>query len=137
MAIIVKHMNIHAPAQKRQHDATVTPPGARGRDRAPPGVGVPLFMQAKSRASTTGTMLQRQCACTRPARANDACETCNSGRRLQAKLTIGASDDPLEQEADRVADQVLAISPDRCRRGPTPHTALYGASQHDSGYGAH
>ncbi|BBJ23432.1 eCIS core domain-containing protein [Candidatus Nitrotoga sp. AM1P] len=28
--------------------------------------------------------------------------------RLQAKLSIGASNDPLEQEADRVADQVLA-----------------------------
>lgn len=27
---------------------------------------------------------------------------------LQAKLTIGASNDPLEQEADRVADQVMA-----------------------------
>lgn len=28
--------------------------------------------------------------------------------RLQAKLAIGASNDPLEQEADRVADQVMA-----------------------------
>ena len=27
---------------------------------------------------------------------------------MQAKLSIGASNDPLEQEADRVADQVLA-----------------------------
>ncbi|MEO6421285.1 MAG: hypothetical protein ABIR84_00990, partial [Candidatus Nitrotoga sp.] len=32
-----------------------------------------------------------------------------SKARLQAKLTIGASNDPLEQEADRVADQVLAV----------------------------
>jgi hypothetical protein len=30
------------------------------------------------------------------------------GRALQAKLSIGASNDPLEQEADRVADQVMA-----------------------------
>jgi hypothetical protein len=30
------------------------------------------------------------------------------GALLQAKLTVGASNDPLEQEADRVADQVLA-----------------------------
>lgn len=30
-------------------------------------------------------------------------------RRLQRKLTIGASNYPLEQEADRVADQVMAV----------------------------
>jgi hypothetical protein len=35
------------------------------------------------------------------------CEECKN-KRLQTKLTIGASNDPLEQEADRVADQVLA-----------------------------
>ncbi|MGP1680423.1 MAG: eCIS core domain-containing protein, partial [Burkholderiales bacterium] len=32
----------------------------------------------------------------------------NSKRNLQAKLAIGATNDPLEQEADRIADQVLA-----------------------------
>jgi hypothetical protein len=37
----------------------------------------------------------------------DTCEEC-SNKHLQAKLVIGASNDPLEQEADRVADQVLA-----------------------------
>jgi hypothetical protein len=31
-----------------------------------------------------------------------------SKQRLQAKLAVGASNDPLEREADRVADQVLA-----------------------------
>lgn len=35
------------------------------------------------------------------------CEECQ-GKRLQRKLTIGSSNDPLEAEADRVADQVLA-----------------------------
>jgi hypothetical protein len=29
---------------------------------------------------------------------------------LQRKFTIGASNDPLEQEADRVANQVMAAS---------------------------
>ena len=38
--------------------------------------------------------------------------------RLQTKLTMGASNDPLEQEADRIADQVLAA--------PT-HSAVSGA----------
>jgi hypothetical protein len=32
-------------------------------------------------------------------------------RTLQRQLTVGASDDPLEHEADRVADQILASSP--------------------------
>jgi hypothetical protein len=41
--------------------------------------------------------------------------------RLQAKLTIGASNDPLEQEADRVSDQVL---------GPPAYSALRGAVPH-------
>jgi hypothetical protein len=40
------------------------------------------------------------------------CEECKSKVRLQAKLTIGASDDPLEREADRIADQVLAAGAD-------------------------
>jgi hypothetical protein len=33
----------------------------------------------------------------------------SSGIPLQRKLTIGASDDPLEKEADRVADQVMSM----------------------------
>jgi Domain of unknown function (DUF4157)/L,D-transpeptidase catalytic domain len=37
------------------------------------------------------------------------CAHC-SGKRLQAKATIGAANDPLEAEADRVADQVFAVS---------------------------
>src|SRR5262249_61497167 len=32
-------------------------------------------------------------------------------RRLQAKLKVGAVDDPLEHEADRVADQVMRMPP--------------------------
>jgi len=32
---------------------------------------------------------------------------CNK-KRLQKRLSIGASNDPLEQEADRIADQVLS-----------------------------
>jgi hypothetical protein len=101
-------MNTYALSQKRQHDANA--PYVRGTGKQlVAGVGLPLFMQAKSRESAIGATLQRQCAGTSTS-ANDACEICPSGKHLQAKLTIGASDDPLEQEADRVADQVLAAS---------------------------
>ena len=40
--------------------------------------------------------------------------------RLQAKLTIGASSDPLEQEADRVADKVLAAPAHAAVSGVAP-----------------
>lgn len=55
-------------------------------------------------------LLQRQCACGSPTSSlTGKCEECKGKKDLQAKLTIGASNDPLEQEADRVADQVLAM----------------------------
>jgi hypothetical protein len=38
------------------------------------------------------------------------CPECKS-KRFQAKLTVGASNDPLEQEADRIADEALAAAP--------------------------
>lgn len=101
-------MNTYALSQKRQHDANAPYVRGTGKQLAA-GVGLPLFMQAKSRESAIGATLQRQCVGTSTS-ANDACEICTSLKHLQAKLTIGASDDPLEQEADRVADQVLAAS---------------------------
>jgi hypothetical protein len=54
-------------------------------------------------------LLQRKCACGGSVTSSltGKCEACE-GERLQTKLSIGASNDPLEQEADRVADQVLA-----------------------------
>ena len=56
-----------------------------------------------------GLLLQRKCACASPTSSlTGECEECKSKKGLQAKLTIGASNDPLEQKAVRVADQVLA-----------------------------
>jgi hypothetical protein len=62
---------------------------------------------------SVGGLLQRKCACGSPAASlTGECEECKGKGRLQAKLTIGARDDPLEQEADRIADQVLAAGVD-------------------------
>jgi hypothetical protein len=64
-------------------------------------------------------LLQRKCACGGASGPSGECEECRKKRvagqqrgflGLQTKLAIGASNDPLEQEADRVADQVLAES---------------------------
>lgn len=56
-----------------------------------------------------GRLLQRQCACGTHT-GGATCESCaGKTRGLQRKLSIGAANDPLEHEADRVADQVLAL----------------------------
>lgn len=53
-------------------------------------------------------LLQRKCACGGASSSiTGECAECR-GNRLQAKVRIGASNDPLEAEADRVAAQVLA-----------------------------
>ncbi len=60
-------------------------------------------------SSSTGLLLQRKCACgSSTASLTGECGDCKSKKLVQTKLTIGPSNDPLEQEADRVADQVLA-----------------------------
>jgi hypothetical protein len=63
----------------------------------------------------SGLLLQRKCAaCGTHTPGGGTCTNCaeeDKGLKLQKKLSIGASNDPLEAEADRVADQVLARSP--------------------------
>lgn len=54
-------------------------------------------------------ILQRKCACGSHTNTGGECKECAAKKGvLQRKLTIGASNDPLEQEADRVADQVMS-----------------------------
>ncbi|MGA7937014.1 MAG: DUF4157 domain-containing protein, partial [Kovacikia sp.] len=67
--------------------------------------------QAKSSFTPVQTgLLQRKCtSCGQHTIAGSECSECTKKKSsLQRKLTIGASNDPLEREADRVADQVLA-----------------------------
>jgi hypothetical protein len=56
-----------------------------------------------------GLLLQRKCACGSPtASLTGECTECKNRKLVQTKLAIGASNDPLELEADRIANQVLA-----------------------------
>ena len=57
-----------------------------------------------------GGILHRQCSACGQAIAGGECTSCAKKGSLQRKLTIGDSNDPLEQEADRVADQVMVAS---------------------------
>ena len=80
-----------------------------------------------SKSSHAGLLLQRKCACGGSASLSlsGECEECNN-KRLQKKLSIGASNDPLEQEADRVADQVLAAPSQYLnQRLVTAHPEIY------------
>ena len=71
--------------------------------------------QTQQQASTTsllsrGGILQRKCeSCGQHTIAGGECMECGKQKSgLQRKLTIGSSNDPLEREADRIADQVIA-----------------------------
>jgi hypothetical protein len=84
-----------------------------------------LFNPTSDRASEPATRLadatlQRSCACSSGAGTGGKCEECGSTKRLQAKLTIGASNDPLEREADLIADQVLAAPAPAAVSGTPP-----------------
>lgn len=91
--------------------------------------------QRLSSSSRAGLLLQRKSGGGSPTSSlTGECAKCQTKKHLQTKLTIGASNDPLEQEADRVADQVLAApahsevgnSPPLIQRVSTPLTSEAG-----------
>jgi len=67
-------------------------------------------------APTRSRLLQRKCACGDAPGTGGECEACRK-TRLQRKLAIGLSNDPLELEADRVAEQILATPTDAAISG--------------------
>lgn len=67
-------------------------------------------LQQSSNSGIAGLLLHRKCACGSPTSSmTGECEECRSKKVVQTKLTIGASNDSLKQEADRVADQVMSM----------------------------
>jgi hypothetical protein len=65
--------------------------------------------KAKPHPVTGGILLQRKCACGSTAGLSGECDDCKSKKLqgVQTKLTIGDPGDRYEQEADRVAEQVM------------------------------
>ncbi|TCV86754.1 eCIS core domain-containing protein [Sulfurirhabdus autotrophica] len=59
--------------------------------------------------ASRNALMQRQCTCGIHIVGGGECATCSKIKSgMQRKLTIGSSNDPLELEADRVADKVMA-----------------------------
>ena len=76
--------------------------------------------KALSNSTYAGLLLQRKCACGSPTVSlTGECAECKSKKQIQAKLTIGTSNDPLEHEADRIADHPRRPSA-RARRAVRP-----------------
>jgi hypothetical protein len=86
-----------------------------GSAGGPPAPSVPL----RSRQSG---ILQRKCACGGSAGLIGECEECSKKQRLglQPKLMVNEPGDIYEQEADRVADQVMATSAHPAVSGAPP-----------------
>lgn len=87
--------------------------------------------QALSTSKHAGMLLQRKCACGSPTFSlTGACPECPN-KPSQTKLRIGASNDPLEQEADRAADQVMRAGTDPAINNTPPRIQRF--TGHSSG----
>jgi hypothetical protein len=79
-------------------------------------------------APSGSRILQRKCSCGNHTIAGGECAECKGKKGvLQRKLTIGVTDDPLEHEADRVADRIMG-SPTAASAGPSPRIQRFAAS---------
>jgi hypothetical protein len=74
--------------------------------------------------------LQRKCACGGPPGLSGECEECSKKKRLglQTKLKVNEPGDIYEQEADRVADQVLATPAHPGVSGSRPRIQRFSAN---------
>jgi hypothetical protein len=113
------------PMPKRKSAGVQQPSGAR------PGFAKPVFQPqtsalltapSVSSSSVRGGILQRKCACGGAAGMSGECEACSERKRLglQPKLTVNEPGDSYEQEADRIADQVLAMPAHPAMSGAPP-----------------
>ena len=78
---------------------------SRGDEGIGAAVGTPLYLQRHDQALR---LVQRQCEACEEERQTQEEEQLLAP--IQAKLIVGAVDDPLEREADEVADRVMRLS---------------------------
>ncbi len=84
-------------------------------------------------APVQGGLLQRKCACGGAAGMSGECEECSKKKRfgLQTKLKVNEPGDIYEQEADRIADQVMATPAHHAVSGAAPRIQRF--SEQSSG----
>ena len=101
-------MTLATGVNQRKPTADSRRPGAHRVYRCPPVVPIT--------SSPSQTRLQRKpiCAC------GAACPKCQAEEAIQPKLQIGAPDDQYEQEADRVADQIMRMPEPQLKRQVEP-----------------
>lgn len=67
----------------------------------------PTHSVTRANPLPAGSRLQRKCACGAHSHGGEQCAECEKkSQGLQRQLSVGASNDPLEREADRVAEHV-------------------------------
>ena len=73
-------------------------------------------------APPLGGVVQRKCACGNHTMAGGECSECSKKKRLglQTKLTVNEPGDSYEQEADRIAEQVMAMPARPAMSGAPP-----------------
>lgn len=92
------------PRLQQSQTATATAPTG---NRAQSVSRVAGLQQSFGNRAVRDWVIQRKCACGNAASDGGECAEC-SGRKVQAKLAVGADHHPLEQEADRIAHRVAA-----------------------------
>jgi hypothetical protein len=82
----------------------------------------PTFKSQQHPGLSRGGLLQRNCACGNHTMAGGECAQCSKSKRrgLQAKLKVNEPGDSYEQEADRIADQVMATPSHARASGAAP-----------------
>jgi Domain of unknown function (DUF4157) len=109
------HAAVHQTTSEHGQTRSLMP-SLLGRDRSPsltagtrglpgsPALSLPL-------RTRQGGIVQRKCVCGGVAGTSEECEACSTEPRwgLQRKLAMNEPGDRYEQEADRIADQVMGI----------------------------
>lgn len=103
-----------------------------------PSVSVSQAPAQQKPGMTQSGLLQRKCACGNHTLAGGGCTACSKRKPmgLQAKLEINEPGDSHEQEADRIADQVLASPANRAISGTSPRIQRYSAQSAGQGEAA-
>jgi hypothetical protein len=143
-ALVKPNARSIAPAvgevQRSEDNSAERWPGRIGSAPARDFARIPVHTPAPTPVIGSSQVLtiQRKCGCGAKTSGEEECADCKkrkesrAGNLVQTKLVVGGVDDPLEREADRVADMVLSAP---TRPGPSSRLGD-GSLRHGSGANA-